>query len=150
MSETPDTPTETTEPVDNAQAPDNTADTDNRASEAKKYRLRAQAAEADRDTLRTQLTAMQRAEVERLAGQRLADGADIWHDNDDLTELLDDSGNVDTDRVTERVAQILTARPHWQKPSSATESTSTVTSRDRITAGNNNTFADAFKPKDRR
>ncbi|WP_210686367.1 hypothetical protein [Mycolicibacterium sp. GESEQ-9] len=152
MSETTDTTTEPTDtaevPVDITPEPD--ANDDRGANEARKYRKRAQEAEAERDALRDRLTGMQRTEIERLAGQRLAAGADIWHDNDNLDDLLDETGSIDVSKVNERVGQILNTRPHWQKPSRATETTSTINGNDRVENREMPSFADAFKPKNSR
>lgn len=73
-------------------------------------------ANTERDQLHTRLTAMQRAEVERLAADTLADPADVWRDGAELAGLLDDDGNVDPAKVTKAARTVRQAHPHWSKP----------------------------------
>ena len=55
--------------------------------------------EAERDALRDQVAALQRAEVERLAAERLADPSDLWrHDGVELDALLGEDGGLDAER----------------------------------------------------
>lgn len=68
--------------------------------EAAKYRTQLRTAETERDALSTRLESMQRAEAERLAGDRLEKGAGLWANGATLPDLLDDDGNVDPDKVT--------------------------------------------------
>ena len=96
-------------------APDNTPDEQQDDHlEPRKYRNRAQAAEAardeiaaERDRLAERLTAMQRSEAERLAGQRLGKGVDLWAGGVELGSLLDDSGALSAERVNQAVAMCL-------------------------------------------
>ncbi len=81
--------------------------------EAAQYRRRLRAAEAERDQARTDLEAMQRAEVERAAGERLAQGSDLWDAGVQLEELVSEDGSLDAEKVTAAVAAVLEARPHW-------------------------------------
>ena len=69
-------------------------------AEAAKYRRRLREAEAQRDTLTERLEGLQRAEVERLAGEHLAKGAGIWTTTA-LSDVLDDDGTVDPAKVTQ-------------------------------------------------
>jgi len=105
------------------QAPDGTeqgqdaTETASPNAEAARYRRQAREAQAERDTLREQLTTMQRGEAERLAKDaRLADPSDLWRDGLTPADLLDDAGNLDHDKVTAAVAELVAAHPHWQAP----------------------------------
>lgn len=71
--------------------------------EAAKYRRQLREAETERDTLRGQVEAMQRAEVERLAGVTLAKPAGIWTVGTQLDDMLTEAGTVDPVKVTEAV-----------------------------------------------
>jgi hypothetical protein len=87
-------------------------------SEAKQYRLRAKAAEQERDALRTRVDASDRREVERLAADRLQNASDFWLTTQ-LADLRDEEGGIDADKVSERVEQVLADRPHWRKSAPA-------------------------------
>lgn len=121
-----DTPTPTPAPAD---------DTGNR--EAASYRRRLRETEAERDTLRDRLAAVQRAEVEHIAAKDLAKPAGLWAAGVNLSDLLDDTGNVDPAKVREatvRAAEDLGltrplpanyvaregANPVWRGPSTDT------------------------------
>lgn len=84
------------------------------AREAAKYRTRLRETEAERDKLRAQVDAMHRAEVERCAGTRLADGTDLWLAGVDLADLRDDTGQLDTAKVNDAIDAAVAAKPHWQ------------------------------------
>lgn len=117
MSET--TQTEQSEAQDDTQEPQGPAQEVPEADEAGKagreaarYRTRLREAEAQRDTLAARVEAMQRAEVARLAGARLSQGADVFDvGRVDLADLLDEDGAVDTTKVENAVADLLTGRP---------------------------------------
>ncbi len=93
-------------------------------SDAASYRRRLREVEAERDalagerdTLRGQVAARQRADVENLATQlpqALKDGTDLWTVTD-LDALLGDDGDIDEAKVTEAVKALTTAKPHWAK-----------------------------------
>lgn len=70
-----------------------------RASEAAKYRVQLRETEGQRDALAARLETMQRAEVERIAGSRIAKGEALWAAGVELADLLDDDGNVDPLKV---------------------------------------------------
>lgn len=82
--------------------------------EAAKYRTQLRKAEAERDALATRLDGMQRAEVQRLAAGPggLADGADVWAGLE-LADALDESGQVDPERVKAAVSALLAGKPHY-------------------------------------
>lgn len=121
------TTTEPTDPQDDPPPSDDTPDPAPDADpapdepeqgnhEAAKWRHKLRAAEAERDTLAERLTAMQRAEAERLAGAQLSAADDLWRLGDvDVTALLDDDGHLDPERVTATVAAVLKSRPQLAK-----------------------------------
>ncbi|MCL2090887.1 MAG: gp58-like family protein [Micrococcales bacterium] len=74
--------------------------------EAATYRRRLRDTEADRDRLAQQVQAMQKAEVERLAS-RLAQPSALWATTE-LADLLDDTGQVDPDKVANAIEQART------------------------------------------
>ncbi|MCV7055506.1 hypothetical protein [Mycolicibacterium gilvum] len=137
-----DTETATEEPDQ-----DSTDATPDAVKEARKYRRRAQTAEAERDTLKARLEILQRGEVERLVADRLADPADVWRDGATLDTLLDDDGNIDPKRVDELTKGLLAAHAHWgitrHKPAGfqSGAAAQTFPRRDSFTA--------AFAPKER-
>lgn len=92
---------------------DDDTDDDRGSGEAAKYRRRLRDTEAERDTLRQRVEHMQRAEIERLAAGKLADPADVWRDGAKLADLLDDTGNIDPDKVNGTVDGLLEAHAHW-------------------------------------
>jgi hypothetical protein len=95
---------------------DDTEDTDTgaeRHSEAARYRHRLRAAESELEATRERLAALQKSEVERLAGAVLASGSDLWLAGAQLGGLLDEAGHVDQDKVNEAAKGALADRPHW-------------------------------------
>ncbi|MEU7764355.1 hypothetical protein AB0B25_04450 [Nocardia sp. NPDC049190] len=113
--------TEQTDPTtEQHQAPDTEAaetdaehQTGNR--EAAKYRRQLRDTEAERDSLRERVTTYERAEVERLVADHLADPADLWVSGVELDALRGKDGAIDQDKVKTAVAELLEQRPHWQK-----------------------------------
>lgn len=105
---------DTTPDIEDDITPDlEAADRGELIAESKKYRARAQTAEAALQTAQTQLEAAQRHIVEGLASD-LATPADVLTveiGGVELEALLDDEGNVDPDAVRGVVASILEARP---------------------------------------
>jgi hypothetical protein len=112
-----------------AEAPDATVGKDGAGEdltalrkEAAKYRTRAKEAEAERDKLVEQLTGFHRAEVERIAStgaegfRPLADGADLWNGDAELSTLVAEDGTVDAGAVRERAAALGESRPHYRAP----------------------------------
>lgn len=104
-----------------APAADHTPDADtggsgprSAAREAAKYRTRLREAEAQRDALRAQVDAMQKAEVERAAAARLADGTDLWLAGVELADLRDEGGALDAGLVDQAITAAVAAKPHWQ------------------------------------
>ena len=70
------------------------------AREAAKWRHRLRDTEAERDALAGKVEALQRAEITRLAGERLHRGEDLWkHSDVTVADLLNDAGVVDPAKV---------------------------------------------------
>jgi len=90
--------------------------------EAAGHRIKAREAEAERDRLAGVVEAMQRAEAERLvtaveAGYSpLAEGSDLWRGGVELSELLDEDGQVDRTKLKAAGARVGAAHPHWRAP----------------------------------
>lgn len=66
-----------------------------------KYRRALRETETERDTLREQVTTMQRDQAERIAADQLAKPAGLWASGTVLADLLDDTGHIDPAKVTE-------------------------------------------------
>lgn len=103
-------PAESTD--DSLDLPQNLDQARNLRSENKNLRLRMKAAEEALEQTSTRLTAMQRYEVERIAGTDLIDPADVWTANPDVGGFLADDGTVDAQRVAEAAQSITSAKPH--------------------------------------
>jgi len=90
--------------------------------EAAAHRIKAREAEAERDRLAGVVESMQRAEAERLvtaieAGYSpLAEGSDLWRGGVELSELLDEDGQVDRTKLKAAGARVGAAHPHWRAP----------------------------------
>jgi hypothetical protein len=67
--------------------------------DAARYRRQLRETEAERDSLRGRVEALQRAEVERLAQQHITKGEALWTAGADLTALLREDGTVDPAKV---------------------------------------------------
>lgn len=110
-----------TEPTEPTAAEDDAAPTEavpddtgkDVGNEAAKYRRRLRDTEAERDALAQRVEAMQRGEVERLAGSRLADPADIWRDGATVTDLLGDDGSIDNTKVDGLLDGLVKSHSHW-------------------------------------
>ena len=81
-------------------------------SEAKLHRVARRAAEQERDQLRDRVDAHDRADVERRISDRLQTPSDLWL-TVKLGDLRDESGELDADKLSERVDAVLADRPHW-------------------------------------
>ncbi len=83
-------------------------------NEAKGLRERLRAAESQLEAVQGQLAAMQRAEITRIAAERLTDGEDFWLGGEtDIAAMLTEDGTVDANAVRERAAALIEQRPHW-------------------------------------
>jgi hypothetical protein len=90
-----------------------TADETSPNKEAAKYRTRLRETETERDRLAGIVSTMQTREVERLAGDVLANGADLLElGGIDLADLLDDDGRPDAEKVEAAARTILETRPY--------------------------------------
>lgn len=103
-----------TEPTNDTPPADDTAGTDEHpaVADARKYRSRAQTAEAERDALAAQLDTLRRGEIERRVGDRLARPGDLWLVVDDPGAFYTD-GTVNEAALGAAVDGILEDRPHW-------------------------------------
>lgn len=75
--------------------------------EAQKYRKRAQEAEAERDTLRTQVESLQRSILDAAIEKEGLKPAAVWATGATIADMLTDDGTPDADKIT---AMIATAR----------------------------------------
>ncbi len=91
-------------------------DHDGDGREAAKYRKKLRDAATQRDQAVEQITTMQKSEAERIAANRLADGADLWRDGLTVGELLDDAGNLDPAKVSAAAKAVTQQHPHWRRP----------------------------------
>lgn len=125
MTEPLETPVEADETPETAVPEDATAS--NRDSEpseessreahrdAAKYRGQLRDAEA-------RIERMQRAEIERLAGESLAMPGDLFSlSGNDVADYLNDNGDVDPAKVDADLAAILTERPGLKRPAPAAD-----------------------------
>lgn len=105
-TETAETPTEDTAPADNTQQAPTAEPTeadgtheDRQDRDAIKYRRRLRDTEAERDTLATQVEALQRAAIDAQADRENIKPAALWASGVELADLLTETGTVDTDKV---------------------------------------------------
>lgn len=117
---TTETPSEaqTEERVPEAQHDENSRDDpgDRGAREAKKYRQRAQAAEAERDELRQLVELHQRRAIEQYAAEHLAQPSDLFTiTGATVADLIDDTGDVDAEKLQVAVRDLLEQRPGLHK-----------------------------------
>lgn len=111
---TPDNPEPLEQGASNGPGEGEGTDESPNGSEAARWRRRLRDTEAALGQLTERLTALQRAEVERIAGEHLADGSDVWkHDGVELPSLLSEDGTVSSDKVAELARAAVAARPHW-------------------------------------
>lgn len=138
-----ETPVETPEP-DAAEVANPAAES--AAREAAKWRKQFRQAEERATQLQTRLEALQRAEVERIAAERMADPADLWRAGVDLTDVLTDDGTVDQDSIGDTINRVLEKHRHWRKPALAAAPVTGV-GTGRITTDTTDSFEDAFRPR---
>lgn len=98
-----------------AEATDGQPAADSPNAEAAKYRRRLREAETKLAVSDARAEMLLRREIERLAGDRLADGAEVWRDNTQLDALIGEDGLPSADAVAARVSALLEAHPHWQR-----------------------------------
>jgi hypothetical protein len=136
--------TETSESVVDDNAEERTPD-DN---EAAKYRRKLRDAESKLAAQDERLQAMQRNEAQRLAAVKLADPQDLWRDGAQLTDVIDDAGQVDPAKLDGLIGTVLEAHKHWARTTSpAAAPASEVTASGKITAGETSkTWAQVLNP----
>lgn len=84
---------------------------DNPNAESAKWRKNLRVVEAERDTLLTRIEAFQRADILRIAGEQLAVADDLFTvGGTQLVDLLDDDGNVDSEKLNGAIAELLDTR----------------------------------------
>jgi hypothetical protein len=83
-------------------------------AEAKRNRIAAHTAAQERDSLRSRIDSYDRREVERQIADRVQSPSDFWL-TVQLQDLRDEEGQIDAERVAERVDQVLGERPHWRR-----------------------------------
>lgn len=114
--ETPATSADAPEPAEQA-----TEQPDSGNAEAAKYRRRLREAETERDRLSEQVTRLQTAEVQRRITDSLEDPTDLWRDGLQLSDVLDEYGQVDEAALDQAVLQVATDHPGWRKRPEGTE-----------------------------
>ncbi|GAA3728812.1 hypothetical protein HDA32_000117 [Spinactinospora alkalitolerans] len=108
---------EATADVSAGEMADGPQDASKARREAQGLRTRLREAEAALEAAQSRLEAMQRAEVTRLAGEHLADGADLFVGGDvEMASLLADDGTVNAEAVAEAAKRVVEQRPHWAAP----------------------------------
>ncbi|WP_067470186.1 hypothetical protein [Actinomadura macra] len=88
--------------------------------EAARYRTQLRDTQTERDQVRGQLTAIQRAEVLRVAGLQLQRGEDLFAftGTDDVSAYLAEDGTVDAEKVKAAAAEVLAERGYLRRPPS--------------------------------
>lgn len=109
-------PTEATEPTAEVETPG----ADNRQPKGHRearYRTERNDARAERDALAQRIATLHTREVERLASKSLSNPADLLTlGGVTLADLLDDNGDVNAEKVSEVVADVLGTRPGLKVP----------------------------------
>lgn len=100
--ETPQDATEATEGTELEEVQDAQGEPDNPSREAARYRRKLRETETERDQLAQRIESLQRSEVERHAGH-LARPSAIWAAGVTVSEVLNENGDVDPNKVTEAV-----------------------------------------------
>lgn len=93
------------------------------ANREARYRVERNEARAERDSLTETLTQLQTKELHRLAGEHLADPADIDLAGYELNHYLTPEGWVDHDAVAEAAASVVASRPGVAKNAPAYDPT---------------------------
>ncbi|MBS1690764.1 MAG: hypothetical protein JST91_00835 [Actinobacteria bacterium] len=86
-----------------------------------RYRLELREAERQRDALAQRVDLLTRREVERIAGEHLAQGADLLGISGNSLDayINEETGEVDADRVREDARILLADRPGLRKNAAA-------------------------------
>lgn len=117
---TPDGPQDDAQPPTDASEADHTTETDTGdggalkklRSENKSLRERLRESEGATAALSTVVDGMRAAELRRLVSDKLADPADLTVD---IASLLDDAGQLDSEKVDAAVDTLLSEKPHFAK-----------------------------------
>lgn len=70
---------------------------------------------SERDALAERVQRMQRVEIERLAGEHLSMGADLFINGNAVSDYLTADGDVDANKVAADVAAVIAERPGLRK-----------------------------------
>ena len=104
------------EAIESAETADTGAETASR--EAARYRTRLREAEGVIAGMREEVDRLHRAEVERVAGTQpywIGTPADVWAIGVELSELRDEAGRLDPERVKETLGAVLASHPNWSR-----------------------------------
>lgn len=94
---------------------DLTDDVQSLRHEAASRRRALRQVEAERDQLKGRVDLLDRQEVERIVSPSLADASDLWG-SVELAELRGEDGAITEEKVSEALAGLLKAKPHFAKP----------------------------------
>jgi hypothetical protein len=93
-----------------------TTEVPQKSNKEARYRVERNEARAERDALAQRVERLQRAEVERLAADKLSHPADLFSlSGNELADYLTDDGDVDAEKVAADVAEIVAERPGLRK-----------------------------------
>jgi hypothetical protein len=119
----------TSELIDHGQETEPEADDDTpmTLSEARKLRRESaglrrrvrelEAEHVDYEGAAARLSALEHAEVERIAAEQLIDGSDVWRVQPDLTAYYDEEfKQVILDKVRDAVQALIESKPHLARP----------------------------------
>lgn len=91
-----------------------------KANKEARYRVERNEARAERDALAQRVEALQRAELERLAGDTMSNPADLLAlTGQALADFLTEDGELDAELVAKAAAELLATRPGLRKGSPA-------------------------------
>ncbi|MGY3553394.1 hypothetical protein [Williamsia sp. R60] len=118
------TSTETTEALPEGGNTGEAENSSQKGNREARYRVERNDARAERDALAQRIERMQRAEVERVAGEHLSMAGDLFSlSGNELADYLTESGDIDAAKVSADVAEILAERPGLRKPAPAFDPT---------------------------
>jgi hypothetical protein len=76
--------------------------------------------QAEHEGTMTRLGQLERAEIERIAGEHLIDATDVWQAQPDVQAFYDEEyKQIVSDKVVETAKSIIAAKPHLARPQSA-------------------------------
>ena len=111
-------PTEGADTLEGENEAQETEEKPNKAArEAAKYRTQLREAEAALEAANARIEGFQRAEVERIAGAKLAVASDLFAlTGTSVADYLSEDGTVDTKAVENATQELLQSRPGLRKP----------------------------------